>query len=313
MVGGRPVVPGKTAAPPFWRFNRFWRQLYLSSYHVSPNTAAAYATALRRYELEWVTGYGSAIGALAQSASEAAENPVKMRAVIVSGDTLLPGMRTAMEKFFACKCYDSYGQAEGVCMAMECRHGRMHVIPAAGIWEILREDGSPCAPGEVGEIVATGLLNDVMPLVRYRLGDCAAWAADQSCACGNAQPVIERLEGRLDDYLVTSDGRKIGRISTALKGSPTIHSAQIVQDGPGHAYILVRPGSGYRRGNAEAVCEDITRRVGNFDFEIVEVGEIPKTPRGKTSLVVRLDGKPELTAMYRQVVAQAEASRQWAA
>jgi phenylacetate-CoA ligase len=310
MVGGRPVIPGNTVAPPFWRFNRFWRQLYLSSYHVSRSTAAAYVKALRRYELEWVTGYGSAIGALAQTASEVAEKPLQMRAVIVSGDTLLPGMRSAIEKFFACKCYDSYGQAEGCCMAMECDHGRMHVIPAAGIWEILREDGAPCAPGEVGEIVATGLLNDVMPLVRYRLGDYAAWSADQACPCGNPQPIIERLEGRLDDYLITSDGRKIGRISTALKGSPEIHSAQIVQDGPGHAYVLVRPGAGYRSCNAAAVCEDIIRRVGNFRFEVVEVREIPKTPRGKTSLVVRLDERPELTSLYRQLLARQAAAVQ---
>ena len=61
-------------------------------------------------------------------------------------------------------------------MAMECPQGRIHVIPAAGILEILREDGSPCSAGEVGEIVVTGLLNDAMPLIRYRVGDYAAWA-----------------------------------------------------------------------------------------------------------------------------------------
>jgi hypothetical protein len=32
-----------------------------------------------------------------------------------------------------------------------------------------------------------------------------------------------------------------------------IHSAQIVQDQPGHAFLLVRPGEGYRSVDAVAV------------------------------------------------------------
>ena len=56
-------------------------------------------------------------------------------------------------------------------MAMECDRGRLHVVPEVGLIEILREDGSPCDPGEVGEIVATGLVNEGMPLLRYRTGD----------------------------------------------------------------------------------------------------------------------------------------------
>ena len=187
-------------------------------------------------------------------------------------------------------------------MAMECPQGRMHIIPAAGILEILREDGSPCVPGEVGEMVATGLLNDAMPLIRYRLGDYAAWAEDQSCACGNQQPVITNLEGRVDDYLITSDGRRIGRLSTAIKRSPTIHSAQIMQDRPGHAYLLVRPSNGYRSPDANAVRDDILERIGSFDLEVMEVAEIPKTSQGKTALVVRLADRPQMAPTYDKLL-----------
>src|SRR5581483_7789243 len=146
---------GGARRPPYWRFNRRWRQLYLSAYHVSDTSAPGYAEAIRRYGSRWITGYGSAIAALAESAMGGGVAPVALCAAIVSGDTLLPGMRADIEKFFSCKCFDSYGQAEGVCMAMECARGKMHVIPEAGLWEILRDDGAPCAPGEVGEIVAT--------------------------------------------------------------------------------------------------------------------------------------------------------------
>ncbi|MGH7828202.1 MAG: phenylacetate--CoA ligase family protein [Candidatus Binatia bacterium] len=305
MMGGRTVVHGSQTEPPYWRYNNRWRQLYLSSYHVSARTAPDYVKALGDYRSKWITGYGSAIAALAQCALEMGIPPVPMRAAVVSGDTLLPGMRGSIEQFFDCKCYDSYGQCEAVCMAMECPQGRLHVIPAAGIWEILREDGSRCAPGEVGEIVATGLLNEVMPLVRYRLGDFAAWAEKQGCACGNPQPGITHLEGRVDDYMLTTDGRKVGRLA-AFKRSPVIHSAQIVQDRPGHAYLLVRPGAGYRRPDAVAVRDDILERLGNFQVEIVEVGEIPRTLQGKTKLVIRLMDRPEMRGVYEELIRRPE-------
>ncbi len=301
MMGGRPVVPGDASQPPFWRFNRYWNQLYFSSYHISGESAADYISALKKYKSMWLTGYGSAIAALAESALDAGLPPHPLKAVIVSGDTLLPGMRMSIEEFFQCKCFDHYGQCEGAAMAMECTNGKMHVVPMLGIIEILRDDGTPCEPGEIGGIVATGLLNDAMPLIRYRIGDSAAWAVDQTCTCGNPNRIIENVSGRQDDYLVTADGRKIGRLA-AFRKSPTIHSAQLVQDAPGHAFLLIRPGKNYKKSHAEAICDSIRERIGEFELDIVEVTEIPKTLQGKTRLVIRLMDQPELKEMYRPII-----------
>jgi phenylacetate-CoA ligase len=304
MMGGRTVVPGTTKQPPYWRFNRRWQQLYLSSYHVSRDTARDYVGAIHKYGSEWIIGYGSAIAALADSALEARLSPHRLRVVITSGDTLLPGMRSSIEQFFQCRCVDLYGQSEYVAMAVECSQKRMHVVPAAGILEILREDGSPCLPGEVGEIVATGLLNDAMPLIRYRVGDCAAWAEDQNCRCGNSQAIIANLEGRVDDYVITSAGRKIGRLAGFRRGT-RIHSAQLVQDSLDHAFLLVRPGQEYSCKDALAVRNDILSRVDNLEIDIVEVPEIPKTPQGKQATVVRLFDRPDMRRSYEKLLGDA--------
>jgi phenylacetate-CoA ligase len=302
MIGGRAIVRGNTAHPPYWRFNRVWRQLYLSAYHISRATAAGYIAALREHDVEWLTGYGSAIAALAEQALAAGVPPLPLRTVIVSGDTLTPAMRQSVEAFFQCRCFDHYGQSEGVGMAMGCSQGRMHVIPEVGIIEITREDGTACAPAEVGEIVATTLMNDAMPLIRYRMGDYASWAKDQDCPCGNSNPILQTLEGRLDDYLVTVDGRRIGKVFMATQQSSTIHSAQIVQDRPGHAYLLVRPSNGYRAVDAVAFRNGILGRIGAFEMEIVEVSEIPRTPQGKTIRVVRLADRPHMKESYARVL-----------
>jgi phenylacetate-CoA ligase len=142
-------------------------------------------------------------------------------------------------------------------------------------------------------------MNEAMPLVRYRMGDYAAWSEEDSCPCGNRQPILSRLEGRVDDYLITADGRRIGRLSTALKRSPSVHSAQIVQDRPGRATLLVRPGNGYSSEHASAIRDDILERIGEFVLDIREVTEIPKTPQGKNSLVVRLEDRPVMREAYQ--------------
>jgi phenylacetate-CoA ligase len=300
MMGSRPIKRGDDNKPPYWRYNRRWKQLYLSSYHISKKTAPEYVNALKNYGSQWLTGFGSAIAALAENALDVGIAPYPLKAVITSGDTLLSNMRLSIEKFFQCKCFDSYGHSEKASMAMECRYGQMHVVPISGIIEILREDGTHCKLGEVGEIVITGLLNDTMPLIRYRIGDYAAWAENQKCSCGNPYSIITELEGRVDDYLVTPDGRKVGRLA-AFRRSPTIHSAQLVQDNPAHAYLLVRPGKGYRSSHAKAVCDDILERIGNIDLEVIEVAEIPKTLQGKTVTMVRLEDQPFMREIYEKL------------
>lgn len=301
MIGGRPIIEGRTSKAPFWRFNQHWNQLYLSAYHISRRNTPEYIEAIRRYGSEWITGYGSAIAALAEWALELDLEPIQLRAAIVSGDTLLPRMRKCIETFFQCKCHDHYGQSEGVCTAMECLEGRMHVVPYAGIVEVIDDQGQRCGPGQVGEIVATGLANRAFPLVRYRTGDLAAVSKDQDCPCSSPFLVIEKLEGRTDDYLVTADGRRIGRLSTAMKRSPAIHSAQIVQDSAHHAFLLVRPSAGYRPEHGVAVRDDLIERIGDMTFEICEVKAIPRTPSGKVVLVRRLDDQTSIEAFRSEL------------
>ena len=50
MLGGRPIVAGKTNSPLYWRYNRRWKQLYLSSFHVSDKTSSEYIDAILRYD-----------------------------------------------------------------------------------------------------------------------------------------------------------------------------------------------------------------------------------------------------------------------
>lgn len=304
MVGGRPIMRGDTQHPPYWRYNRRWQQLYLSSYHISPATAPAYVDALQRYGSRWITGYASAIALLGEYLSE---HPAElaMTAAITSSDTVTPRQRQAIERGFNCRMFDSYSGVEACGLISECEHGCLHVQPEAGILEILDEDGMPCPPGVDGEFIWTGLGNDVMPLIRYRIGDCGCWAREQQCPCGRQTPLVAHIAGRTDEYLALPDGRRVGNLATAVKSAPRAKQVQIAQDAPDHAWILVVPDANFRAKDGEALLDSLFMRIGEraLKVEVRPVAHIPRTPAGKHVLVRRIHNDPALLAEYQALIA----------
>jgi phenylacetate-CoA ligase len=160
------------------------------------------------------------------------------------------------------------------------------VHPEYGILEILDEAGRPAPPGVPGEIVCTSFSNDAFPLLRYRIGDVAAFAAG-GCACGRAFPVLEQLCGRLDELIVTPDGRRVGRLDPVFKGRRGIREAQIVQEGPREIAVRLVPGSGYRDADGEAVAAELAARLGpEMRVSIQPVASIERTASGKFRAVI---------------------------
>ena len=68
ILGGQLVTPIKQSRPPFWVWNTGLNQLYMSSYHLSPNFAPHYLEALAKYSIKYLWGYSSSLHALAYEA-----------------------------------------------------------------------------------------------------------------------------------------------------------------------------------------------------------------------------------------------------
>ena len=120
-------------------------------------------------------------------------------------------------------------------VASECpAHAGLHVMGEGLLVEIETARG-PAGPGEVGSLLVTDLLNHAMPLVRYRIGDLAAWAAGP-CPCGRSLPRLERIGGRVTDFLVGSDEQLVSGVFLAtyvVAQRPSLGQVQIRQDEPG--------------------------------------------------------------------------------
>lgn len=286
MFGVRKVCAYEQAHPPFWRYSPAENMAYASIYHLTPKFLPAYIEFLRSYRPAMIMGYPNSLYILAQYALSHHELLPPVQAIFTTSETVTAPIRAALESAWQSRVYDRYGAVENCMFASQCEYGRYHVSPEAGVIEILDRQGLPCAPGEIGEVVCTGLSNDLQPLIRYQVGDAARWAVDQTCACGRQMPVLEAIEGRFEDMCVTPDGRQILRFDTVFKGVDTLREAQIVQERPDLFAIYVVPAAGYGEHDVEHLKANMRLHVGEARVEVRRVERIERSASGKFRAVL---------------------------
>ncbi len=290
ILGGQLVTSFHQSHPPFWVWNAASRQLYMSSYHLSPNYIPAYLEALRHYRVVYILGYPSALHALAQAILEKGLDASPMRVAISNAEPLYQHQRKSIAEAFQCPVIDTYGMSEIACAASECCEGTMHVWPEVGVIEALHNCAEEPVPlGQTGRFVCTGLLNSDMPLIRYEVGDHGALAPQDetlSCACGRTLPVLQKVEGRLDDVILTKDGRRVGRLDPVFKSDLPIREAQIIQESLDSIRVRFVPTPAYTWRDGKTIEQRLQDRVGDMKIVLEQVESIPRTANGKFRAVI---------------------------
>jgi len=284
---GRLVEPNPLSHGPFYRFNLAENQVYFSAFHLRPQNAHAYAQALERHKIEWATGYAVSFYLLAKfMLQEGVKPPSSLRAVITTSEKLTCEMRQVMEQAYGCRVYEEYSTVENAIFASECEQGRLHLSPDVSVVEILRPDGSPCSPGEIGEVVVTGLSRSYHPLIRFRLGDLAAWD-ETPCACGRHMPVLREVVGRVEDVVIGPDGRQMVRFHGIFAHQPHIIEGQIVQETLKQIRVRLVPAPGFDQADEREVIQRVQQRLGpEVAVSIELVSEIPRSRAGKFQAVI---------------------------
>jgi phenylacetate-CoA ligase len=289
---GKMIVPPRQSESTkiFWRRDLANHALLLSTVHLLPANLRCYAAALSTFRPVYLCGYPSSMYLLAEYYRQSGNPAPRLKAALTSAETLLDHQRCAIEETFATRVFDQYGQVEMQSFWYECERGRLHAHPLAGVTEILRPDGTPAALGEMGEVVLTGLVNDAMPLVRYRVGDTARFA-DATCSCGRGMPVIEEVGGRLDDFVYTRERGFLGRLDPVLKGVRNIIESQIEQESLDLLRIRFVPAARFSSEDLQVLENNLRARVGqNIHLEFECTHRIPRSANGKFQFVIsRLD------------------------
>lgn len=222
---GRSVVPPSVTRPPFWRVNRPGRQILFSGYHMSDRFLPYYVEELNERRPPWIQGYPSLLALLAGYMETSGRKLLyQPHTVTVGAETLLPHQKALIEQAFGARCRQHYGTTEAVANASECSAGRLHVDEDFSCVEFV-----PDINGSL-QIVGTGFCNQAFVLLRYQVGDTVRLPTSRtSCLCGNPGRVIEAIDGRIEDYIVTPDGRRIGRMDHIAKDMVNVRECQIVQ------------------------------------------------------------------------------------
>jgi phenylacetate-CoA ligase len=103
------------------------------------------------------------------------------------------------------KITDIYSCIEIGNVASQCPEYKQYHVNIEHVYlEIVDEQNQPCAIGEPGKVLVTSLMNYATPLIRYELGDYAAWG--EPCQCGRTLPVLKHILGRKRNRLILPNG-----------------------------------------------------------------------------------------------------------
>ncbi|OIQ49166.1 Phenylacetate-coenzyme A ligase [Pseudodesulfovibrio hydrargyri] len=206
------------------------------------------------------------------------------KAIISTAEMLEDSRREAIERVMGCPVFNRYGSRETSVIASECdRHDGMHVNAEALLLETVK-DGRQVAPGELGEVVITDLLNYGMPLIRYRIRDVAT-TVEGVCACGRGLPRIKLSGGRVTDFLVTPSGKIVSGASMTIfltANAPNVQRMQMYQARPELVEFRVVRGEGYTVDTDDYIRSEAAKYLGG-DVEAVirYVDEIEPAESGK--------------------------------
>ena len=214
----------------------------------------------------------------------------KPRLAICHGELMTKEQRRYLERVFGCPVYDQYGAQEFNRMGWDCAaHRGLHEDSDSVHIEVLR-DGEPAGIGVEGEIVVSGLVNDLMPLVRYRIGDAGRMLGER-CSCKRALRLYELTEGRLDDVLELPDGRRVGprTLAPRIEELRGFHQYRVRQTSPNAIEVLLVRDPGTPVSELEQQVTTVVREAlgAGVTIQVHSVPEIKLSARGKLRKIER--------------------------
>ncbi len=263
---------------------------FFSTFHISEKNFDAYWAALIQYSPEFIVGFPSSVYDLCKIALE--KNLTfkgRVKVFFPTAETVLDSHREVINAVLGCILVDQYASSEGAPFILQCFHGKLHLHPLTGVFEVVDE----CFhPSREGEILVTSFTTAGTPLIRYRIGDRIR-LADESfqCLCGSRFPVVEYIDGRSSDYVLSpSNGRvNLGNISNCTKNISGIICFQVLQVKRYEVIVKVVASDKFDSLEARRFKDALLERLGgDMAISIMKVADIPREKSGKFRIVKNL-------------------------
>jgi len=276
------IESGRDSNLPYLRYGN---KLLLSARYVMVDEwLKRYVQMMTEFKPEFITGYPSVLTVISLFIRNKNLSFDKVKAIKFFTETLYDWQKDLIEGVFHKRIFSVYAMTEHSLFASECEYSMsQHLYPYYGITEFdALGDGRE-------EVVGTGFLNYAMPLIRYKTSDIALRGGDSCPLCGRHHQLIDRIEGRINDYLINREGKLIPRLMPWIKIFPNTRQYQFFQDEPGRAYLKVVKAETYSEADTLYIKSKIAEMLGplkdSIDIELVFVNGIPRKSSGKFIMV----------------------------
>ena len=260
---------------------------FYSTFHINKQNFDVYWESLSVFKPEFIVGFPSSVYELCEIAdSKGLRLEHKAKVFFPTAETVLPQHRHVINRVLGCKLVDQYASSEGAPFILECTENNLHIHPLTGIFEVIDEDNQPT---NEGEMLVTSFTTHGTPLIRYRIGDRIKLApTNRQCDCGSIFPVVESIEGRSTDYILSPTHGKVnlGNISNSTKDVAGIIQFQVIQKELDQVQVFIVATSDFVAEQQSKFEYALKERFGpkiKCSLQIVE--EIPKEKSGKFRLV----------------------------
>jgi phenylacetate-CoA ligase len=290
VIRGRVISPDSHGLPH--EYDPLLRHHYYSNFHMTEENMRDYLEHVRNLGPCYLHIYPSSAANLARYMLRHKMKPMdNIRGILAESENVYPEQRQLVEETFGCRYFSSYGHTEKLVAAAECEKStNYHVWPTYGYFELLDTNGNPVTtPGERGEIVGTGFINQVVPFIRYRTGDYATYIGNKCEQCGREMPIIADIRGHnIQEHLVAKDGSLITWSAVNVHDDTFDHvqQFQFYQDTPGKAVLKIIPASTFCEKDIATMQTNLSRKFdGRLHFIIQVVETISLSKRGKAIFV----------------------------
>lgn len=264
-------------------------RITLSAFGYTKADLRNYISTTQKFRPRYLYGYVSALEDLARTARDEGAHIPSLRAVVTTAEVLTEAQRIAITEGFGVPVQNEYGCGEVGPIAYQCPKGSLHLLPANQLVEIVRPDGEPAGRGEIGAVLITDLTNHAMPLIRYRVGDNAAFGG--SCPCGRPFPTLLQVFGREYDFVEAADGRRYhGEFFMYIfedlrQQAPDLAKFCVVQTSLDHLVVKVVSSAESADVSLKKVQEEFSRRLPHFRVDVELVDRLTRMPSGKMRIV----------------------------
>ena len=185
--------------------------------------------------------------------------------------------RKILERVFGVPIFNLYGSTEAGHLLIENEAGEMRGCEENVFYEIINADENG-----IGELVATTLTNEIMPLLRYRVGDLVQRDGENYL-----------VHGRVRDALRRSDGRRVTtlEVDRCFEGVSGIAHYQLRQTENGACDLqFISDVVAVDAGDLNRLTARLTEQFGlKSEIRIVAVEKLPPQTSGKFRLTCRAE------------------------